>query len=172
MPNSIATYQIEVLKEPFQFEGNSSDQTVVVKTFVENKLVTKTKYGLVTKEEVYAQLKNGENINLNRCYVKDFSISKFKNSIDHDDLEHIDVNDFVAEDAFFDCSLRTDFSYINFKGVARFNDTIFSHGNISFYQSRFNNDTPVEFKHVEFGSGEISFQYVEFNNETTALKLM
>tara|TARA_B100000809_G_scaffold121910_1_gene120036 strand:- start:4845 stop:6512 length:1668 start_codon:yes stop_codon:yes gene_type:complete len=168
MQNSIATYQIEILNDSFHFEGNDCDQTVVVKTFVENKLVTKIKYGLVTKEKVYTQLKIGDHINLSRCYVKDFSISEFKKSINHDDLEHIDVNHFVAEDAFFDCSLRTDFSYINFNGIAKFNDTVFSHGNISFYQCRFNNDSPVEFKHVEFGNGEISFQYVEFNNETTA----
>lgn len=168
MQNSIATYQIEVLNEAFHFEDNTCDQTVIVRAFIEHKLVTKTKYGLVTKEEVYAKLKNEESINLNRCYVKDFSISEFKKSVGQDDLEHIDVNDFVAEDAFFDCSLRTDFSYINFKGLAKFNDTIFSHGNISFYHSHFNNDTQVEFKHTEFGNGEISFQFAAFNNETVA----
>ena len=168
MYSNIATYQIEILDESFQFEENKSDQTVVVKTYVENKLVSITRYGLVTKDEIYAQLKNGENINLNRCYVKDFSISEFKISIAHNDLKYIDVNDFVAENAFFDCSLRTDFSYINFKGLAKFNETVFSHGNISFYQSHFSHNTPVEFKHAEFGNGEISFQYVVFNNETTA----
>ena len=167
MKNSIATYQIEILDEFFQFEENKSDQTVVVKTYIENKLVSITKYGLVSKDKIYALLKRGEDINLNRCYVKGFSISEFKKSIGQDDLTYIDVNNFVAENAFFDCSLRIDFSYINFKGLVKFNETVFSHGNVSFYQSHFTHNSPVEFKYAEFGNGEISFQFVVFNNQTT-----
>ncbi len=164
MESNIATYQIEVLNEPFQFEENNCKQTVTVKTYVENKLVTKTKYGLVAKETIYNQLKNGEDINLTRCYVKDFSISEYKKSIEFEDLTHIELENFVAENAFFDCSLRTDFSYIDFKGVVKFNDTVFSHGNVSFYQCQFSDDSNVEFKNTEFGNGEISFQYVDFGN--------
>ena len=164
MESNIATYQIELLNEAFQFESNSCEQTIVVKTYVENKLVTKTKYGLVLKETIYEKLSNGEAICLDRCYVKDFSISEYKKSIGHDDLKHLDVVGFIAEEAFFDCSLRTDFSYINFEGVVRFNNSVFSHGNVSFYQSQFASDCPVEFKQTEFGNGEISFQYVDFGN--------
>ena len=50
MESKIATYIIEVLNEPFQYENNSCKKTVVVRTYVENKLVTKTKYGLVDAE--------------------------------------------------------------------------------------------------------------------------
>ena len=164
MESKIATYHIEVLEDSFQFEDNSCKQTVIVKTFVENKLVTKTKYGLVEKETIYECLKNGESINLNRCYVKDFSISEYKKLIDFEELTHIELTNFIAENAFFDCSLRTDFSYIDFKGLVKFNDAVFSHGNVSFYQCQFSDDSDVEFKNVEFGSGEISFQYVDFGN--------
>jgi hypothetical protein len=164
MENKVATYQIEILNEPFHFEENTCKQTVIVKAYIENKLVTKTKYGLVTVEEVYSKLKKEEAINLNRCYVKDFSISEYKKSIGFEELTHIELKDFVAENAFFDCSLRTDFSYINFKGEVRFNDSVFSHGNVSFYQCQFSDSYNVEFKNVEFGSGEISFQYVDFGN--------
>lgn len=164
MESKVATYHIEILNHFFQFEDNRCDKTVVVKTFIENRLVSKTKYGLVTKEEVYDQLRQNKEINLNRCYVKDFSISEFKKSIDFEDLTHIELNNFVAENAFFDCDLRSDFSYIDFKGVVKFNDTVFSHGNVSFYQCQFSDDSDVEFKNVAFGNGEISFQYVDFGN--------
>lgn len=164
MESNIATYGIEVFNEPFQFEQNSCKQTVVVKTFIENKLVSRTKYGLVTTNEIHDWLNQGEEINLNRCYVKDFSISEYKKSIDFEDLTHIDLNNFVAENAFFDCSLRTDFSYINFKGKVKFNDAVFSHGNVSFYQCQFSDDSDVEFRNVAFGNGEISFQYADFGN--------
>jgi len=166
MESKIATYHIEVLNESFQFDKNSCEQTVVVKTYIENKLVSKTKYGLVTKEEIYNQLKQGDEINLNRCYVKDFSISEYKKLIDFEELTHIELNNFVAENAFFDCDLRTDFSYIDFKGIVKFNDTVFSHGNVSFYQCQFSDDSDVEFKNTEFGNGEISFQYVDFGNHS------
>lgn len=164
MESNIATYGIKVFNEPFQFEQNSCKQTVVVKTYIENKLVSRTKYGLVTTNEIHDWLNQGEEINLNRCYVKDFSISEYKKSIDFEDLTHIDLNNFVAENAFFDCSLRTDFSYINFKGKVKFNDAVFSHGNVSFYQCQFSDDSDVEFRNVAFGNGEISFQYADFGN--------
>jgi hypothetical protein len=164
MESKVATYHIEILDQPFQFEGNKCDKTVLVKTYIENNLVTKTKYGLVSKEEIYEELKLNKEINLNRCYIKDFSISEFKKSIDFEDLTHIELNNFVAENAFFDCDLRTDFSYIDFKGKVKFNDAVFSHGNVSFYQCQFSDDSDVEFKNVAFGNGEISFQYVDFGN--------
>jgi uncharacterized protein YjbI with pentapeptide repeats len=165
METNIATYHIEKLNEPFSLEEKHCEKTIVVKTFIENKLVTKTKFGLVTKEEIYEQLKKGESINLNRCYVKDFSISEYKKSIGHEELIPIELTDFIAENAFFDCSLRTDFSYIDFKGEVSFNDAVFSHGNVSFYHCQFLNDSDVEFKNSEFGNGEISFQYVSFSNK-------
>jgi len=161
MESRVATYKVEVLDESFHFEKNDCKQTVIVKTFVENKLVSKTKYGLVLKEEIYEYLKNGQDIKLDRCYIKDFSISEYKKSIDFEDLTHITLNNFSAENAFFDCTLRTDFSYIIFTGIVKFNDSVFAHGNVSFYQCEFS-DSDLEFKNVEFGVGEISFQYVNF----------
>jgi hypothetical protein len=163
MESLVATYKVEVLDEQFSFEGKECKQTVIVKTFVENKLVSKTKYGLVTKEEVYEELRQGKDIDLTRCYIKDFSISEFKKSIDFEDLTHLELKNFHAENAFFDCTLRTDFSYIDFKGDVIFNDTVFAHGNVSFYQCEFSSNI-VEFKNVEFGVGEISFQYVKFGS--------
>ncbi len=162
MKTNIATYEIEELDEAFDLEAKHCAKTIVVKTFIENKLVTKTKFGLVTKEEIYEQLRNQQSINLNRCYVKDFSISEYKKSIGHEELLPIDLNDFIAENAFFDCTLRTDFSYINFKGEVSFNEAVFSHGNVSFYHCQFLNTNEIAFKNVEFGNGEISFQYVDF----------
>jgi Ion channel len=164
MESKIATYHTEILNESFQFEQSSYKQTVVVKTYIENKLVSDTRYGLVDKEEIYKQLKEEKEINLNRCYVKDFSISEYKKSIDFEELTHIKLNNFLAENAFFDCSLRTDFSYIDFEGLVKFNNTVFSHGNVSFYQCRFSDDSNVEFRNTEFGNGEINFQYVDFGN--------
>ena len=111
MESGIATYKIEVINEPFSFEDNETELTVIVKTFVENKLVSKTRYGYVSKEEVYEKLKNNQSINLDRCYVKDFSISEYKKSIDYEELTHIELNEFRAQNSFFDCTLRTDFSY-------------------------------------------------------------
>ncbi|MCB0401725.1 MAG: two pore domain potassium channel family protein [Flavobacteriales bacterium] len=164
MESRIATYQIEMLDQPFHYEANECSKTVIVRTYVENKLISKTKYGYVTKEEVYEWLKNGQDINLDRCYVKNFSISEYKQSIDYEELTHIELQNFSAQNAFFDCTLRTDFSYIDFKGTVKFNDAVFAHGNVSFYQCEFS-DTPLEFKNVEFGNGEISFQYVKFGND-------
>ena len=163
MESKVATYEVSILDEQFTFKETTCSKTVVVKAFEENKLVSKTRYGFISKEEVYARLKQGLDINLDRCYVKDFSISEYKKSIDFEDLTHITLNNFSAQNAFFDCTLRTDFSYIDFKGEVKFKDTVFAHGNLSFYQCEFS-DTVLEFRNVEFGRGEVSFQYVKFGN--------
>lgn len=161
MESKVATYQIKITDDPFQYKETECKQTVVVSTYVENKLVSKHKYGYVAKEQVYEHFKQNKCINLNHCYVKDFSISEYKKSIGCEDLQSIDLDDFIAENAFFDCTLRTDFSYIDFKGKVNFNDSVFSHGNVSFYHCNFSGEETT-FKNVEFGNGEISFQYVNF----------
>lgn len=164
MESLVATYKVEIIDKPFHFEEHHCEKTVVVEAYVENKLVSKTKYGYVTCQEVFKDLKDGKDINLDRCYIHDFSISAYKKEIDFEDLTHIELQNFSAEHAFFDCTLRTDFSYIDFKGEVSFNNTVFAHGNVSFYECNFS-DAPLGFKNVEFGNGEISFQYVNFGND-------
>ena len=162
MQSNVTTYQPEIFNEPFHGAVRPCDKTVLVKTYIENKLVSEIRYGWVSPEEVYEQLKKDENINLSNCYIKDFSISGFKKSIGLDELDHFECADFIAENAFFDCTLATDFSYINFKGVTKFNNTVFSHGNLSFYHSQFTADSDVEFIETRFGNGDINFHYVDF----------
>jgi len=50
---SIATYQIEIIDTPFEFEHQKYNKTVVVKTHVHNKLTSINRFGYVTKQEVY-----------------------------------------------------------------------------------------------------------------------
>jgi hypothetical protein len=161
--NTTVTYQIEILDSPFEFESRKCDKTVLVKTLVQNQLISKKRFGFVAKETIYNDLKNGKEINLSRCYIKDFSIAEYKKSIDFEVSSHIDVSSFIAENAFFDCDLRTDFSFTNFNQGVNFENTTFSHGNVSFFQCEFNE--VVNFKNAHFGNGEISFQYVDFGNE-------
>jgi len=169
MEIKIATYHVEIRNKTFHNEQRKCKQTAIVKTYVANKLVSEISYGFVTKEEIYEQLKNNEDINLNHCYVKDFSISEYKKIIDFGDAQKIDINNFDAGNAFFDCNLSTDFSYVNFTKKVKFNDTVFSHGNISFFQSVFSDDNDVEFINTSFGNGEINFQYVDFGDKNRVL---
>lgn len=161
--STTVTYQIEILDTPFEFESRECEKTVLVKTLIQNQLISKKRFGLVEKETVYQELKNGKEINLSRCYVKDFSITEYKKIVDFEVSTHIDVSNFKAENAFFDCDLRTDFSFINFNRIVNFENATFSHGNVSFFQCEFNDI--VNFKNANFGNGEISFQYADFGNE-------
>jgi len=162
--DSTVTYQVEILNEPFEFETRKCDKTVLIKILVQNQLISKKRFGLVAKELVYQQLKENQEINLSRCYVKDFSITEYKKSIGFETSKHIDLNYFKAENAFFDCDLRTDFSFISFNKGVNFENTIFSHGNVSFFQCYFKSGV-TNFKDAHFGNGEISFQYADFGDE-------
>ena len=165
MENTIPTYQVEIVDKSFSLKERVCEKTVIVKTFIGNKILTSKKYGLVAKEEIYNLLKQGKSINLSECYVKDFSVNEYKKNNKLEKVNTLEINDFLAENAFFDHLHQTDFSYVNFKGIVKFNGATFSDGNISFYHSQFSNPSDTEFIETEFGNGEINFQYTQFSDE-------
>lgn len=161
MESRIATYQLEFLDEPFKGKSREFQSTVIVRVFIENNLVAKNYYGFITKEEVYKELAQNNQINLDQCYLKNFSATELKKELNIDEQEHFELQHFSAQNAFFDCTLEIDFSHLTFLHGVNFYQTIFSHGNVSFYESKFLGGN-VNFKNTQFGNGENNFQYADF----------
>ena len=55
----------------------SRDDTVIIAVEDETGRVTEEEYGFIDKADIYERINSGEELNLNRTYVKDFSIKEY-----------------------------------------------------------------------------------------------
>ncbi|MCW3075725.1 MAG: hypothetical protein JWO32_334 [Bacteroidetes bacterium] len=154
-------YVVEELDEPFQ----NFERTAVISFFDENnKKVSVHKYGILHVADIYKKIEAGEAINLNHSYVKNFSLTEYRTGKGLDDHVQIQLKNFSAKKAFFDCDISNDFSYADFNGnKITFESTIFANGNTNFLSANFNH-CDVTFKKAKFGSGSTSFKSVKFGD--------
>ncbi len=102
-------------------------ETVVFK-LVEDGNEKIRKFGVVDKEEVYKLITDGKEINLNYCYIEDFSLEEYKrihrytgrNNVDKDG--YVLINYLSAINAFIDVDLTKS----TFEGGTNFSGTMFA----------------------------------------------
>ena len=162
----IQNYSIEILDEPFALDnGNELNQTAnITFTDINNNLIEKKKYGVIDIVDIYEKINNGSAVDVSQCFVKDFSLSKYRRKYKLKSSDRIDLVNFTATDALFESEKTVDFSLANFTGKkADFTNTHFGSGNLSFLKAEFGN-FPVSFKGSSYSEGNNNFQYVKFNN--------
>lgn len=157
-------YEIEILDESIVFNDIHYEKSVRIIQYYAQKRITERYFGLVDVEKIYHWLDARRDINLNNCYIKNFSISEYRRTRGMDERARIEVKSFIAENAFFDCDAYTDFSYVTFLGNADFSHTVFSHGSLNFTHSRFEGEL-ADFSNSNFHSYQTIFQYAKFSNE-------
>lgn len=163
-------YNISISDEKYEFEsGVTSMQTVTIQ-FVdrEGDEIKRKSYGLVDVNSIYEKIEKGEEINLNHAYVKNFSLTEYRKLHQLDERTAIYIEKFSAENAFFDCSSLTDFSFVVFKSNCSFKHSVFAKGNINFYKSVYHG--LVDYSEVNFGKGNIDFDFSEFGNHDTTFE--
>jgi len=158
-------YSVEIVDRAIQ----NSEKTAIVSFFDENnKQVSAHKYAVITKETIYGWIDNSEPINLNGAYVKDFSLTEYRTNKGLDDQVVIQLHDFKARKAFFDCETNTDFSYAEFVSAKTvFESAIFGNGMVSFMNANFG-EGEVSFKKARFGSGVTTFRSCRFGEGHTS----
>ena len=156
----ILRYSVSIEDSP-----DTADQMAVVTFYDENnKKVTRLKLNVIAKETVYKWLDNGTQINLKHAYVKDLSLSEYRELKGKDKEDYILIQDLNAEHTFFDCEASTDFSYSKFEGRSTvFNRCVFGNGNANFSYSDFGHGD-VYFTHAKFGGGTTNFKSVKFGD--------
>jgi len=108
--------------------------------------------GHITTEDIYKKIEQQEAINLDYCFVDNFSLSLYRDRHGMDKKAQVILPEFSARHAFFDSKFGNDFSFAKFKdGTLSFEDTHFARGMVSFNS-------------VEFGEGEVNFSNVLFRN--------
>lgn len=133
------------------------DDTVEVKLEINEGEEKKVTFGYVNIDDVYNSLKSAT-VNLNRCYVEDFSLERYRKS-HHKSYTIVNINNLTAKHSLFK---KVIFSSAQFSGDVNFTGTIFN-GKANFYNSHFQDK--VNFNDAIF-CGNSLFNDVEFSDRT------
>lgn len=139
-----------------------------------NEFISARDFGYLTTKQVYEKIDDEKSINLNNCYVHNFSITAYRRTRLLDKNQRIEIEGLSAKNAFFNSKYTIDFSYIQFSQSAiDFSGAHFANGDLLFHQSRFGNgdvdfsysvvrSKNVDFSNCIFGKGAVSFKNAVF----------
>lgn len=110
-------------------------------------------YKVADLDEIKRNIQEGKIINLDGCYIKDFSYSLLNEEI---------LKEFHARDSFWDG--KVDFSWARFgNGKVIFSNAKFGNGNVDFSWVDFG-DGDVHFDNAKFGDGDVHFDSAKFGD--------
>lgn len=160
------SFKTEIIDRPFNTGMEELPQTARVTFIDDNENIQNIKeYGVKECGYVYEAIHQGKPVNLNNCYLNNFSLNDYRERLKLTANSNVDIVDFSAVNAFFEADDTIDFSYANFTGAqADFVKACFGNGNLSFLKSSFD-DVAVDFSAVFFGRGHTNFQYTNFGNK-------
>jgi hypothetical protein len=172
MVTGYTTYKVEVKNVKFiSDDGRTCPRTAIVTLHdKDGEDIGSELFGAVDVSMIYSLIKEGKDVNLDNCYISEFSISSFRryNGIEKKALVHI--NGFSAKNAFFEAKISTDFSFTSFadgevsfegshfaKGKVLFTGSTYGKGNVIFSNTLFR-DGNIEFAGSSFGEGDFLFK--------------
>jgi len=169
-------YKVKIKDTPFETEsGKKFEHTAAISFFDENRKESAyIELGFVDCQEIYKLIDQEKPINLDHCYVENFSLVAYRESRNIEKKTYIKLHKFSAYNSFFDSRIVTDFSFTEFDDEYKnLENAHFLNGMVSFLSSRFNkggvnfsytyfNDGNVDFSNVDFGDGEVNFKNSRF----------
>ena len=172
MVTGYTNYQVEIRDEKYiTDDGRKYPRTANVMLFDEKgEEIGNELFGDVDIETLYSLISEGKPLILDKCYIKDFSLSAYRRLNRIEKKEPVFINSFSAINAFFEANISTDFSYSSFKdgdinfegshfgrGKVLFNGSVFGKGNVNFSNTLFRNGN-IEFTGTVFGVGDFLFK--------------
>ena len=165
-------YKVKIKDAPFTSEsGKKYVNTAAISFLDENKKeVAYIELGFIDNEEIYQLIDKEEALNLDQCYIENFSLIDYRESRKIEKKTHIKIHQFSAYNTFFDSRVATDFSFAEFDNEYKNLENVhFLNGAVSFQSAKFNqggidfsyaffNDGNVDFSNVNFGDGEVNFK--------------
>ncbi|MEZ4720710.1 MAG: potassium channel family protein [Flavobacteriales bacterium] len=156
-----ALISIKFLEKPFEDCSSSVEVTHVDPNGRQRE---RFMLGVVEVDTIYDSIHKSQPVNLKHRYVKDFSLSKYREKFALGADSLVAIVDFNATGAYLDTENETDFSHAHFVGAtASFERCIFGNGPLNFYHSKFYSDVTT-FSQSRFGAGIANFQYAEFGS--------
>ena len=159
MISDFSSYKVKIRDIEFVTpDGNSCSHTAAISFFDKNKKeLFYIELGYIDANRIYDKIKLGEPVNLDNCYVEEFSLSKYRKMSNLGTEDLVVINSFRAKNAIFDAVEVTDFSFASFseKSVT-FQNTAFIHGGVNFASSVFEAGK-VNFNSCIFNNGNLNF---------------
>jgi uncharacterized protein YjbI with pentapeptide repeats len=161
MKAATVLYKVKILDEEIVLEnGLKHSRTAVIEKWKNNHQLASRKFGAPKLEDIYLMIEKKEEINLDFCYLKDFSLNEYRKIHQLSETEEVEITSFSANNAFFDSVFGTDFSYSYFAGEPpSFAYVTFDQGNVNFSHCRCK--THLNFNRAEFHVDELSFRFAE-----------
>jgi len=173
---SFYTYTVKIIKKPFTAEKDVLyPQTAVVSFYnIQGQLLFAEDYGYLPTGEIYDLIEKSEVVNLDYCYVKNFSFTAYRRTHILPKIDIVKLKSVSAKRAFFDSEYTVDFSHleiddsdIDFSGCCfasgdlTFVSTNFGEGTVDFSYAQFRGEL-VDFSNSIFGEGEVLFKNAFF----------
>lgn len=171
MINSFTSFEVSIENRIFtRYDGVEFDQTAVVdlSNYLGNKIET-IEFAAPKLTDIYESINRSEPINLDSCYIRDFSLDDYKKRYSIDNNELVIISSLSAEKAFFDTSGFIDFRLAHFQSGARFDNAIFACGNVLFNGSHFT-DGEAGFSGCLIRSGHVEFIGARFESCSLVFK--
>lgn len=167
-------YKVEIKNKEFirKSDKKQFNKTAIV-TFSdkEGKETEKPEeYGLIDRNDVYKLIDEGKEINLNQCYIKNFSLKEYRRKFNREYIKKdkeaysriTTLKKFFANNSFFDCDDRIDFSRGKFEGrEVTFFRCCFGRGDVTFFLSNFI-DVDLNFQGSKFFVRNLTFHGCRF----------
>ncbi len=169
-------FSVDIVDRPFYAENDISYPKTAIISFYDiyGHLLFVDDYGYMTINEIYNKIEKEKEVNLDHCYVKNFSFTVYRRLLLINKTEKVAIKKISADHAFFHSDYIIDFSNliiddsdVNFSGCCfalgelNFSNTQFGNGNVDFSYAIFrgaNND----FSNTIFGDGEVNFKNAIF----------
>lgn len=158
-----ASYKATIVNEKIELDnGRSFSQTAIVEKWKGQTKISSRKLGVPNLQEVYQDIYDQKEIDLTQCYLKDFSLKKYRKHFSIEEREVITLKSVKADHTFFESEYGTDFSYSHFEG--NFNSfvySIFHQGTVNFGHVICRSN--LNFNRAEFYVEALNFKFAEFN---------
>jgi len=185
-------FTIKKTKQSSENENVIIDNSILVSFFDnDGKLIEKLTFAEISAIEIYKKIENKESINIDNCFIEDFSLTQYRKYANLKENEKIIINKFSAANSFFYNSNEEnniDFSnsefnstkvnfnnaffisenFVNFENIVFNSDVLFDYSlfrnvDVSFNNSIFNKKI-ISFKNTVFTNGTKKFEHIEFKN--------
>ncbi len=170
------SYKVEIKDIPFTTQGGKVREKTALLSFF-NKigdLISFEEFGFIETRHIYDMIEEGEELNLDYCYVHNFSLTAYRRYAILEKKVEVEIKGFSAKNAFFESNFVIDFSFAKFTNeLTNFQYTHFTHGDVTFESASFENsgvnfaDTffrvgNANFSKTIFGIGDVTFKNAIF----------
>ncbi len=162
MEHSFSTYKVEIKNLKYiNDKGFKFPKTAIITLYDEsNKEAGTELLGNIDTADIYTIINEGGDLNLDNCYIEDFSLSFYRQHFNLDKKELIKLNGFSAKNTFFDAHLASDFTLCDFgDGDVSFEGSIFVKGDVLFHASIFGEGNVI-FSGISILVGNVDFSGV------------